>query len=62
MPCPARMISGRLREKYGLSQQQLARLLGWGRVTVQRYEKGALQDTAHDLLLRQLEDPQFTRS
>lgn len=49
----------RLRERYGLSQRQLARLLGWGLVTVQRYEKGALQDKAHDLLLRQLEDPEF---
>ncbi|MEW6046801.1 MAG: helix-turn-helix domain-containing protein [Bacillota bacterium] len=55
------MISGRLREKYGPSQQQLAKLLGWGRVTVQRYEKGSLQDIARDLLLRQLEDPQFIR-
>ncbi len=45
----------RLRGRYGLSQRQLARLLGWGLVTVQRYEKGALQDAAHDLLLRQLE-------
>lgn len=49
----------RLRSRYGLSQRQLARLLGWGLVTVQRYEKGALQDGAHDLLLRQLEDPEF---
>lgn len=48
-----------LRQRYGLSQRQLARLLGWGLVTVQRYEKGALQDAAHDLLLRQLEDPEF---
>lgn len=47
----------RLRARYGLSQRSLARLLGWGLVTVQRYERGALQDTSHDDLLRALEDP-----
>ena len=51
-----------LRRSYGLSQRQLARLLGWGIVTIQRYEKGAVQDVAHDLLLRQLKDPQFVLS
>ncbi|WP_324718136.1 type II TA system antitoxin MqsA family protein [Carboxydochorda subterranea] len=48
-----------LRERYGLSQRSLARLLGWGLVTVQRYERGALQDKSHDDLLRALEDPSF---
>lgn len=46
-----------LRERYGLSQRSLARLLGWGLVTIQRYEQGALQERAHDQILRQLEDP-----
>ncbi|WP_324667992.1 type II TA system antitoxin MqsA family protein [Geochorda subterranea] len=49
----------RLRERYGLSQRSLARLLGWGLVTIQRYERGALQDKSHDDLLRALEDPNF---
>lgn len=48
-----------LRGKYGLSQRALARLMGWGLVTVQRYEAGSLQDAAHDTLLRRLEDPDF---
>ena len=48
-----------LRERYGLSQRSLARLLGWGLVTVQRYERGALQDKSHNDLLRVLEDPAF---
>jgi len=47
------------RSKYGLSQRQLGRLLGWGAVTIQRYESGALQDAAHDQVLRQLDDPDF---
>ncbi len=48
-----------LRERYGLSQRGLSRLMGWGQITVQRYEKGNLQDNAHDALLRGLEDPGF---
>ncbi len=40
-----------IREKYGLSQRALARFLGWGDITVQRYETGALQDNAHNNLL-----------
>ena len=40
-----------IREKYGLSQRALARFLGWGEITIQRYESGALQDNAHNFLL-----------
>jgi putative zinc finger/helix-turn-helix YgiT family protein len=40
-----------IRDKYGLSQRALARFLGWGEITVQRYEAGALQDNAHNNLL-----------
>jgi len=47
-----------IREKYGLGQRALARLLGWGEITVHRYENGAIQDNAHDKLLRLIEDPQ----
>ena len=47
-----------MREKYGLSQRALARLLGWGEITIHRYENGAIQDNAHDKLLRLVEDPQ----
>lgn len=47
----------RIREKYGLSQRALARLLGWGEITIHRYENGAIQDNAHDKLLRLIEDP-----
>ncbi len=48
-----------LRGKYGLSQRALARLMGWGLITIQRYEAGNLQNAAHDTLLRRLDDPGF---
>jgi len=47
-----------IREKYGLSQRALSRLLGWGEITIHRYENGAIPDNAHDKLLRLIEDPQ----
>jgi len=47
-----------IREKYGLSQRALSRLLGWGEITVHRYENGAVQDNVHESLLRLIEAPQ----
>lgn len=47
-----------IREKYGLSQRALSRLLGWGEITIHRYENGAIQDNVHDSILRLIEDPQ----
>jgi putative zinc finger/helix-turn-helix YgiT family protein len=47
-----------IREKYGLSQRALSRLLGWGEITIHRYENGAIQDNVHDSLLRLIENPQ----
>ena len=46
-----------IREKYGLSQRALSRLLGWGEITIHRYENGAVQDNAHNDTLRLIEDP-----
>lgn len=48
-----------LRERYGLSQRGLSRLLGWGEITIHRYESGSLQDAAHDQVLQQLNNPEF---
>ncbi len=45
-----------IREKYGLSQRALARLLNWGLITIQRYEAGAIQDPVHNDLLFLLSD------
>ena len=35
-----------IRESYGLSQVDLAKLLGWGEATISRYESKAIQDEA----------------
>ncbi|QPM68153.1 type II TA system antitoxin MqsA family protein [Atribacter laminatus] len=46
----------RIREKYKLSQKAFSRLLGFGEVTIHRYELGSIQEKTHDLLIRQAED------
>lgn len=45
-----------IRENYGLSQVDLARLLGWGEATISRYESKAIQDEAYDTMLRLVKD------
>lgn len=45
-----------IREKYHLSQALFARLLGFGEKTITRYERGALQDMAHDILIRLMDE------
>ncbi len=47
-----------IREMYGLSQRSFAKLLNWGEKTIYRYENGALQDRAHNSLLRLLRKPE----
>ena len=39
-----------------MSQATLSRVLGFGEKTITRYESGAIQDRAHDNLLRLIED------
>lgn len=46
-----------LRKKYELSQRQLARILRWGESTICIYEKGKIQDAAHNDLLKLLHSP-----
>lgn len=46
----------RIREKYHLSHEAFAKLLGMSPATLYRYEGGAIQDDAHDLLLRAYAD------
>ena len=48
-----------IRESYGLSQVDLARLLGWGEATISRYESKAIQDEAYDTMLRLIKDNPF---
>jgi putative zinc finger/helix-turn-helix YgiT family protein len=47
----------RLRERYGLGVRAFSLLLGWGEITMHRYEAGSLQDAAHEAALRLAEDP-----
>lgn len=46
-----------IRENYGLSQRQFAKILGWGHATLSRYEGGALQSTNHNNELVLLKQP-----
>lgn len=45
------------RKQYGLTQKELGQLLGWGGVTLSRYETGALQVEAHEKILRLAMEP-----
>lgn len=45
-----------IRESYGLSQVDLARMLGWGEATISRYESKAIQEEAYDTMLRLVKD------
>lgn len=45
-----------IRSGYGLSQVDLAKLLGWGEATISRYESKAIQDEAYDTMLRLIKD------
>lgn len=46
-----------LRERYGLGVRPFSLLLGWGEITLHRYEAGSLQDAAHEVTLRLAENP-----
>lgn len=46
-----------IREQYGLSQRSLAKLLGWGLITIHRYETGAIPSEAHNRILKSLRQP-----
>lgn len=47
-----------LREKYDISQRQMAKILGWSHVTLSRYETGALQSQSHNNELVLLQEPE----
>jgi putative zinc finger/helix-turn-helix YgiT family protein len=51
-----------MREAYGVSQRGLSKLLGWGDVTLHRYETGAVPDPSHSKLLDLLKDPAVMKS
>ncbi len=45
------------RKRHTFSQRELSQLLGWGGVTLSRYENGALQTEAHEQMLRLVMEP-----
>ncbi len=50
----------RIRSKYGITQNDLCTLLGWGGKTITRYESHQVQDRAHDTILKKLDrDPEW---
>ena len=50
-----------IRAQYDLGQRAFALLLGWGELTLHRYESGSLQDSAHDAQLRMAAKPANVR-
>lgn len=49
-----------IRAKYGITQNDLCILLGWGGKTITRYESHQVQDRAHDTILKKLDnDPEW---
>ena len=51
---------GNIRAKYGISQADLACVLGWGGKTITRYESHQVQDMAHDSVLKKIDnDPEW---
>ena len=49
-----------LRKKYGFTQKELANLLGWGDITISRYETSHIQDETYDRELRMvMSNPAF---
>ena len=47
-----------IRKKYGLTQQELSKLLGFGKITLSRYENGSLQNKSHDNSLQLIKIPE----
>ena len=47
-----------IREKYNLSQKDFALLLGFGEVTITRYESKTVQDKAQDEIIRSAKNPE----
>lgn len=43
-----------IRKQYQLTQSELAHLLGWGEVTITRYETKLIQDSTYDQMLRMI--------
>lgn len=50
-----------IRRTYGLTQKEFSRLLGWGDVTIGRYERKLIQDETYDSIMRMTQtNPAYT--
>lgn len=50
----------KIRKNYNLTQKEFSNLLGWGDITIQRYETKLIQDETYDNLIRMVADnPSF---
>lgn len=47
----------KLREKYNLSQREFSQLLGFGEITISRYERGSLPTLVQNQIIKDSEDP-----
>jgi putative zinc finger/helix-turn-helix YgiT family protein len=48
-----------IRLKYSLGQKAFSKLLGWGEITLHRYESGSLQNSSQNTVLELARDPLF---
>lgn len=44
------------RNKYNISQRELVSILGWGKMTINRYERGSLPSQSHSDVLKNIKD------
>ena len=49
----------KIREMYNLNQRNFSLLLGFGEVTITRYESKSIQEKAHDTIIRNALDPKW---
>lgn len=47
-----------IRNKYNLNQRNFSLLLGFGEVTITRYESKSIQEKAHDIIIRNASNPE----
>ena len=46
-----------IRKKYGMNQKEFSQALGFGEITIHRFENGSIQTEAVDAVIRLSEEP-----
>lgn len=49
----------RIRDKYDLTQKDFSKLLGFGEITIHRYENGTIQTEANNSIIKMADNPQL---